>query len=364
MRWIDESQAPAGDRMAPIASRINADYAEFCDLLVEADRAQEWLADGSPNIVQWISARFGIDEAFGRRLARLAKRLQDLPELRKRLAAGDLSLDAVDLLAEVATPDTESELIDEATGRDLHDIARLASREKPPANRDSAEAREAHWFSTQWDLRRQKMRLAGELTGMEAQVVEDRLVGVAKTTPKNPETGRYDDWEKRMADSLFEVCATRDGKAPVPTTVVHADFDALIDPSGPSVSELGSGPVISTEVARMIGCDSALEMVLEREGKPVGIGRRSRNIPGWLRRQVEYRDHHCRFPGCGRTVFLQIHHLEHWADGGKTDFDSLVLLCWWHHIFIHEKGWHVTRDAIGRFVFRKPDWRPYPPRPT
>jgi Domain of unknown function (DUF222) len=364
MSWTQITQTSAGDRMGPIAARINAEYAEFCRLLVEADRGQEWLADGSPNVAQWLTARFGFDEKSGRRISRLAKRLEDLPELAKRFSAGELSFDAVDLLSEVATPETESELIEQAKGRDLHDIGRLASRAKPPTRQESAHERENHWVSTQWDLHHRRMRLAGEMTGYEAQVVEDRIVEVAKTIPKNLETGKYDNWDKRMADSLFEICATAGGESPVPTTVVHAELDAIANPDGPGVSEIEGGPVISNEMARALGCDSAIEMAIENDGKPIGIGRKSRKIPGWLRRQVMQRDHHCQAPGCGRTVFLQIHHIEHWGDLGETEYDRLIVLCWWHHIFIHENGWHITRDPDGRFVFRKPDWTPYPPRPT
>ncbi len=108
------------------------------------------------------------------------------------------------------------------------------------------------------------------------------MVDGAKAIPKNPETDSYDDWSKRMADSLFEVCATADGEANTPTTVVHVDLDALIDPAGSGVSELFVGPVISNETARMLGCDSAVEVAIESDGNPIGIGRRSRKIPGWL----------------------------------------------------------------------------------
>lgn len=366
MSWIDASQIPAGDRMAPLAARINSDYAAFCELLVEADRGQEWLADGSPSVVQWLNARFGIQESFARRLSRLARRLQDLPELSKRFAAGELSLDAVELLSEVATSDTELDLIEQANGRDLHDVARLASRKKPPSIEESAEARSSEWLSTQWDLRGQKLRVAGELTGLGAKIVEDRLVEGAKQIPKNLETGDYDAWDKRMADSLIETCATSsDGQTPVPTMVIHSELDALTEPGSQGVSEISGGPVIANELARVLGCDSAVETAIESDGTPIGIGRKSRKVPGWLRRLVEARDHHCRAPGCGRTVFLQVHHIEHWVGGeGPTDLNNLILLCWWHHLFIHENGWHITRDPDGAFVFRRPDWTPYPPRPT
>ena len=83
-----------------MATRINRDLAEFCQLLGEADRAQDWLADGSPSPQQWLTARFGLDPAYGRRLVRIARRLTDLPGLRKRFAVGELSLDAVEILSE------------------------------------------------------------------------------------------------------------------------------------------------------------------------------------------------------------------------------------------------------------------------
>lgn len=365
MELMEPARTRAGDDMAAVAIEINSGLARFCELLLDADRSQEWLADGSPDPGQWLTARFGLDPVYGRRLVRIARRLESLPEIRKRFATGELTLDAVDILSGAAKPESEIDLLDEASGKDLHDMARLASRHRPPTREESAKLREAEWMTTQWDLHHRKMRFAGELEGAHGQIVEDRLVERAKTMPKNPETGEYEDWSKRMAGSLVETCATDDdGNAPVPTLVVHTDFSVLTGDNSTGVSEISTGPVISNELARMLGCDSALEMAIERDGSPIGVGGKTRSIPGWLRRQVQHRDHHCRFPGCGRTVFLQIHHLIPWALGGKTDLDDLLLLCWWHHIFIHEEDWHITKDGEGGFIFRKPDWTPYPPRPT
>lgn len=365
MELMATTEKRVGTQMAQIAATINAELGRFCELLIEADRAQEWLADGSPDPAQWLTARFGFDPAYGRRLVRIARRLEPLPELRKRFTRGELSVDAVDVLSEVATPETELELLDEAEGQDLHDLARMASRQNPPTSEESARARNTEWMSTQWDLHRRKMRFSGELAGTHAQLVEDRLVAGAEAMPKNPETGDYDDWSKRMANSMVETCATGpDGTALLPMLVVHTDHSSVQTPDEGGVTEIGGGTVISNDMARMLGCDSALEMVIERDGRPIGVGRKSRTVPGWLKRQVQHRDHHCRFPGCGRTAFLQVHHRIPWALGGRTDFDDLLLLCWWHHIFIHEKGWHISKDDDRHFTFRKPDWTPYPPRPT
>jgi hypothetical protein len=40
------------------------------------------------------------------------------------------------------------------------------------------------------------------------------------------------------------------------------------------------------------------------------------------------------------------HHLKHWADGGPTDLDNLVLLCGHHHRLIrHNDDWTVQLGA-------------------
>ncbi len=53
----------------------------------------------------------------------------------------------------------------------------------------------------------------------------------------------------------------------------------------------------------------------------------------------------CVFPGCDRPpAHTEAHHIQHWADGGKTDLDNLVLLCSVHHHDVHDRGWQVRLD--------------------
>ena len=78
------------------------------------------------------------------------------------------------------------------------------------------------------------------------------------------------------------------------------------------------------------------------------------------------RDGGCRFPGCGLR-FCDAHHIKHWADGGETRLDNLVLLCRRHHRAVHEEGFGVemVEDgeggvARGGVRFHWPDGRPFP----
>ena len=83
------------------------------------------------------------------------------------------------------------------------------------------------------------------------------------------------------------------------------------------------------------------------------IGRRSRTIAPALRRALKRRDGGCRFPGCTHTRFVDGHHIQHWADGGETCLENLVLLCRHHHRLIHEGGFRVERVRHS-FLFTDP----------
>jgi hypothetical protein len=134
--------------------------------------------------------------------------------------------------------------------------------------------------------------------------------------------------------------------------VVHVDAAAL---SGdvPGRSELQAGPVISTETARRLGCDAESVTRIERDGLPLSVGRARRTVPPKLRRVLEARDHGCcQWPGCERRRHLAAHHRTHWAAGGETSLDNLVLLCWHHHRLVHEGGYTIENGPSRELRFR------------
>jgi HNH endonuclease len=103
--------------------------------------------------------------------------------------------------------------------------------------------------------------------------------------------------------------------------------------------------------------------VIERDGRPLSLGRKTRSVPPALRRALNTRDRGCRFPGCGSRRFVDAHHIEHWADGGATDISNLVVLCGHHHRLVHEGGYTITKQPGGRLAFHRPDGRAIPACP-
>jgi hypothetical protein len=104
----------------------------------------------------------------------------------------------------------------------------------------------------------------------------------------------------------------------------------------------GLGPLNAASVWR-IACDSkVMRAVLGADSQPLDIGRATRTIPNHIRKALIIRDGGCAFPGCARRPRqCQGHHVLHWADGGPTSLDNLVLLCSHHHRLIHHSHWTV-----------------------
>jgi hypothetical protein len=109
------------------------------------------------------------------------------------------------------------------------------------------------------------------------------------------------------------------------------------------------------ETARRVSCDAGLVHWLDKaDGEPLNIGRKSRTIPPAIGRALKRRDGGCRFPGCTHTHFVDAHHIRHWADGGETAMENLVLLCRHHHRLVHEGGFGIHTSTEGVIEFSNP----------
>jgi len=202
------------------------------------------------------------------------------------------------------------------------------------------------------------------LPAAEGHAVIAALERIANQLPAEPAEDAS--FEQRCADALV-VLATgssegSEGSEARAEVILSADLWALAGDDGGC--EFEGGPVIHPEVARRIACDCRLQAVLRNpSGRAVGIGRRSRNVPEWLLRELRARDHGCCFPGCGTRRFIAAHHIIHWVWGGATELDNLVLVCSFHHKLVHEGGWKVNLPDGLEAVWHRPDGRRYQPGP-
>ena len=114
----------------------------------------------------------------------------------------------------------------------------------------------------------------------------------------------------------------------------------------------------------MLACTAALSWMTHGDaGEVLALGRRRRRPSSAIRRAARERDDcRCRFPGC-ESRRTDLHHIQHWANGGRTDLDNLISLCPWHHKVVHDRGYLIAASPPGGFSFYRPDGTPLPACP-
>jgi Domain of unknown function (DUF222)/HNH endonuclease len=365
------------DEITELASHIHAATCRWLGLVAEFDRRGGWGEWGCRSCAHWISWRCSISSAAAREHVRVALRLQELPRVRGAFAEGRLSYSQVRALTRVAKVVKEEELLSlarHATAAQLERMVRaycgVVARAR--AAEDGGPERYVTWEHADDGSLLLRARLPAEegavvLAALEAGVT-CLAEGVSAEAPEGEEgvSAETPSLGERRADTLVLMADTLLSKEPNARggeryqVVVHVDSAALRDREADS--ELADGTPLPAETARRIACDAAIVPLIERAGRPLSVGRKTRSVPPALRRALSSRDRGCRFPGCTNHRTVDAHHIEHWANGGATSLENLVQLCRHHHRLLHEGGYSVTK-AGANFVFRRPDGREIRPIP-
>jgi hypothetical protein len=270
-----------------------------------------------------------------------------------------LSFDKVLQLARFATPATEKDLMKWARRASVNAIRRKADLANRPSVEDTRTAHEERFLEWSWYDDGTRLGIEAMLPADGGDAVITALTRIADSLPRVPvEQATF---EQRCADALVTLASeSSTGSGGRAEVVLSADLRSLASDDGGCRFE--AGPVVHPEVARRISCDCRLQAVLrDPGGRAVGIGRRSRSVPGWLMRELLSRDEGCSFPGCGTRRFLAAHHVVHWVHGGATQLDNLTLLCSFHHKLVHEGGWKVKLTEGLRAVWLRPNGARYEP---
>ncbi len=152
--------------------------------------------------------------------------------------------------------------------------------------------------------------------------------------------------DANQADTFVELLTGIRPAQQVPVTVIMTDQGAEIE---------GYGPISDGHAADLL---ARLELpsvtVLTRP--PLGIRYAPRLA---MRRYVQVRDRHCRFPGCRRPArACDLDHLVAWPQG-PTDEANLACLCRTHHRLKTHTGWTVRRLPGGILEWTSPTGRVY-----
>lgn len=377
------ARATAHDRrIGELGSHVNAAMAEVLLELAEFLTLGGWFDQGAQTPEEWVAWRLGVTPSDARYHVRIARRLNELPAITGAFRKGELSYWQVRALMPVATPEIEDELLNIArytTAGQLQRIVRaykgcLDRAELEHANDRHRRRSLSYFFDDEgFFIVRGQLSPEDGVVLMEALDTAER--SLREEMPKSGPDGEVPTTEQLAADALVEIArgglAVLDaGTDPtrIPEVSVHVDVRSLIDGTGDRC-DLADGPVLASETARRITCDSEVQALFESDGKVLDFGRRRRTAPPRLRRALEQRDLTCRFPGCNRKRFREAHHIVHWTrptngKKGKTEPANMMLLCSHHHRLVHEGGYSVVIEADRTFTFLRPNGMPVPQSPA
>ena len=372
------------DELVQLRSVVNAAEARSAEIVAELSALDQGHPLGCRSPEQFLSWTAGLSHAPAKALAEVGSRLGELPSLRAAAKDGSLSISQARAIASVARDDADAadfvKLAKNTTCNQLEAACRHARRVRRADEDADTAARRRRRLRTWWSVAG-TLRLDGELDAEAGAIVATAIEQAQDLVPSEAAARADSPPAARAADALAVLARAflgeasgpeAEGSEPVGQLSVHVGLDARVgsgggDPALADLCRLGwNGVGVSDAMARRLGCDSALQAVIrDGDGNPLALGRARRVVNRRLRRALHARDAYCQAPGCGATQFLAAHHVVHWADGGPTDLDNLVLLCHWHHAMLHD-GRFVARVVDGEPVvkYAESERAPRPPPPV
>ena len=382
--------AQLNETVRALAGVVNATHGRMVLAMSRILETGWWNSDGILSAKHWLSIHWSTTSANITRVIAVAKKANTYPEVIDALVAGEISLEAAQLICRRVPTEFQTDFVgyarnmtmtqlrsctpavpapnDEAepepgldpTGEagDETEQATDAANEGDAPQNESATADPPNRVSFglhgdgRWSLNANLSAEDGALFETALQQVRDLAFNAAEDPDEKLRLTWADAFIGLARRSLDHADAdTADGR-PTDRSLVHFHYQLgrlYLD---------GSSEPLPHAIARQILCDTNLVAIGFRNGRPVDLGRKTRTIPDRLRRIVLRRDGGCVVPGCGATRGLEIHHRIHWEDGGPTDASNLIAACKAHHRAHHHGLLHIHGDPYSGLTFTNANGKP------
>jgi hypothetical protein len=222
---------------------------------------------------------------------RVARGIEGLPLVREGFGSGELSYSKVRALTRVATPDTETDLVELARALTASQLDRtVAGYAKAQRNAEPQPEIERR-LTWEWND-------DGSLTGrfhvgadegqvfvaaVQRQVEAERQAQREEAQARGIPAGDDRPLPEARADALLAVArmalAAEANTADVivlPELLVHVEAEA----DGTVAAQIDDGPNLHPAAAQRLGCDASIQTMIERDGDALHVGRRPARSAG------------------------------------------------------------------------------------
>jgi hypothetical protein len=364
------------DRTRDLVAERNRIDAELARTVRVADSKRAFAGDGQRTAASWLRGHCRLSKQAASQVVRNGRALEQLPAVEEQHAAGALTADQVEVIAQITAP-KYARLID-AHGGTVAGVGEVLTRFAVAQPHDKL-TRLVHQVLDQLDQ-----------DGPEPDPTDERFLTIV-THADGSITGRFhlDPLGAQKVQAALEAHRQADRPAGDERTLGQQQADALVQwadntlaagtapllrrhrpqvavkigsgdladlATGKGTATLGFGGIVSAAKARQIACDAELRRYLiGPDGELLDLGRSQRLATPGLRKADELRDETCVFAGCDAPAWwCDVHHVIHWLFGGETSLENSALLCERHHTKVHH-GFRIERDTAGRWHTYRPD---------
>ncbi|MFK8079947.1 MAG: DUF222 domain-containing protein [Granulosicoccus sp.] len=360
---IPTDEAALRQRLRSLTQEMSSSQADLLELLTRFDEIEGWKSSGARHWAAWMNTEIGIGLKLSWEYLRVGRCLRSLPTTRALFWAGKLTWSKVRLLVGVANLDNEKILCHAALDASVSELARICNEYK--WNEDNKEDGDKKRAIEQWKSRSLlwgetsngstciRLTLPPEIARAFLKCVEHSLNQLGESESEDSISQRRADAAVLMAESSLQAAGREFATADRYQVIVSVEAEELQTSNNDRTPSKKSTPskrptvtgagAIAHETARRIACDCSVTTNTIANGEPTDIGRKSRIWPAAMARAIKDRDQHCQFYGCTQTRHLQVHHIDHWADGGSTRVENGVSVCASCHQKLHEGGYRIQR---------------------
>ena len=343
---------------------------EFSQTAAAFSKTEEYDEQGSVSPIDWIRHQCRMSSGAVWNSLAVGQHLDDLPRSIEAVESAEIGYAHLALMARTAesvqgsstaAPFEEDGLLDKAREYSVgrlwyfcHHMRHATDPEEFTAEQYRAAEARTLKMSTYEDG---SLAIEGWIDSVGGAVVRSALEPLAQPHGDHDERGR----EHRNADAFVEVCGHVQDAGVLPQRPhlqITASLDTLRGLAGSPAGDMEYTLPVSAATVQRLACDGTItRVVLAPESVVIDVGRARRVVAGAMRRALNARDGHCKWPRCDRPAsWSHAHHVVHWTNGGETDLANMILLCHRHHWMAHEGGWQLVRTAEGEVLA-------VPPRP-
>ncbi|MEU6137443.1 DUF222 domain-containing protein [Nocardioides sp. NPDC047086] len=341
---------------------------------------------GAKDAAGWMRTELLVDRGAARSQLKLAAEVAKYDLVAAGLAEGVVSQDKAQVITQaleaiatdlaVSGEDlvlAEKLLVDEATeltanqlkivGRRILakvDPERFEEAEAKALQREEERAQRRTFFSSRdnGDGTIDVHARVSRAVGMRLRTILDSLAQPRKLTVEN--RGRKAPYDRLLGQAFARVVETYDVDL-LPrhgghgtTVFITMSVEDLRKDLGTAVLGFDGEQITAAEARRMACNADLIPVVLGTNSEILDLGRTARLAYPVQHRALRLRDKCCQAEGCDApAAWTEAHHLQPWAEGGRTNLANMVLLCPSDHRRIHDPNYTHERLPDGQIRFTR-----------